>query len=377
VQQDRQPSQPSSFDASDILTLLMDNALDLIITTDRNGLTTYTSPSIEFLLGYTPQERIGEESRNIVHPDDMPDIERAWLAIRNGALSLRLEIRLRHKDGHYVWMDVLTKLLFDAAGNYSGSISIARDVTVRRQMHETLLEQERLKAELAKEYELNRLKTKMMSRISHEFRTPLSVILIANDMLGKYLDRLTPERRLEQTSKIKDQVTHITDMLDDISLAMRGSINTTEYSYMRVKLDKEARRIVDEIAAQYPERTIHARIAEGIPAILGVPDLLRRLLRGIVHNALQYSDESVSIDVFMDDTNGVFIRVEDHGIGIPLEEQNRVFEAFYRGSNIHEVSGLGLGLTIARYAAEAHRGMLHLHSLVDRGTVVTVRLPTR
>jgi signal transduction histidine kinase len=103
---------------------------------------------------------------------------------------------------------------------------------------------------------------------------------------------------------------------------------------------------------------------------------LQTMLTHILVNAIQYSDPDTAIQMTLAALNGeAVIEVRDAGIGIPKDDQKRVFEPFFRGGNIGERSGLGLGLTFAQSVVSAHRGSITLESDVNRGTTVTVRLP--
>lgn len=247
---------------------------------------------------------------------------------------------------------------------------------LEQQTQQALIEEERLRTILAKETELSQLKTRMMERIAHEFRTPLAIIQTSASTLDLYLEHLSPEQRANRFKHIYAQVTRLSDLLGQIGLVVNGHLvpETVQFSPIDVSI------LCCETAQQ-----LENQFAQPGKYILDVPNsvmvcadaaALRNAVFHIMHNAAQFSAVNSPISVSVRTQNqGVELTVSDSGIGILPEEQARIFEAFFRGTNIGEVSGLGLGLTIAKACVELHQGTITVESVPEQGTTVRIWLP--
>ncbi|MFN8529366.1 MAG: GAF domain-containing sensor histidine kinase [Anaerolineae bacterium] len=247
---------------------------------------------------------------------------------------------------------------------------------LEQQVQQMLIEEERLRTVLAKETELSQLKSRMMERIAHEFRTPLAIIQTSTSTLDLYLERLTVEQRNNKFKHIYDQVNRLSDLLGQIGFVMNGHVMPEAVQFSRTDLSSVCRQTAQELETQF---------AQPGKYILDLPDslmvhadagALRNLVFHIMHNAAQFSaaNSPVSVSLSTHDQD-VELTVSDRGIGILPEEQGHIFETFFRGTNIGEVSGLGLGLTIAKACVDLHQGSLIVESIPEQGTTVRIWLP--
>ena len=254
------------------------------------------------------------------------------------------------------------------------------DLSNRRLLAE-VEERKRAEAELSRalevEKELNQLKSRFVSMVSHEFRTPLGVILASADLLSDYLDTLTPEQRAEQIVDIKQSTRHMADLMEDVLLLGRVESGRMGYHPGSFELVDFCRRLIDEILSatnrrcplEFSETGIHA------PA-RGDETLLRHIFHNLLANGVKYSapGQPVRLTVAREDEEAVFT-VCDHGLGISDEDQKYIFEAFYRGKNVIDRPGSGLGLVVVKRCVELHDGTLRLESTLGEGTTVTIRVP--
>lgn len=214
-------------------------------------------------------------------------------------------------------------------------------------------------------------------RASHEFRTPLALILTARDMLERYHERLTPEQRAQRLRTIKAGVQQITELLDDVLAIGRGEAGKFTCRREAVDLPALARELVDEL--RQTATSTHQLVVdcqEGAGTVRVDPQLTRRILRNLLGNAVKYSPDGGAIEVAVRcDDGGATIRVRDHGIGISAEDRTRLFEAFHRGQNVGRIAGTGLGLTIVKQAVDMHGGAIAVASEPDGGTTFEVHLP--
>lgn len=259
-----------------------------------------------------------------------------------------------------------------------GSIlAVFTDISQRKAIERAHRESERLQIDLLKEQEMSELKSKMMVRISHEFRTPLSVILLASDSLTKHIDRMDDAQRFEKLSKIRSQVHHLTDILNDIERIVRGE--TRRLTFVPINIDVGV--LIKETLAHLRE-TIgwnHELVME-LPAahqriVHTDPGALRIVIERLFVNATRYSPPGTTIYIDVQIVGSTLkLTIRDEGIGITPEDLPRVFEPFYRGSNLGEIDGLGVGLTIVKDLIDLQGGHIHISSMPARGTTVEVML---
>jgi len=356
---------------------ITDNLRDMVSQSDANGLFTFISPSYQTLLGYEAKSLIGTSAIEIIHPEDVGRVVQAFQdAFNSQSYHFNVECRVRHMDGHYVDVDIVGKLFFDSESVFMGGVFINRDISERKRLQNLLLEKEKLQSALDKEYELSALKTRMMERIAHEFRTPLTVIQAASETLTHYLDRLTLEQRSARSLAIQNQIQRLTDMLQEIGQVVNGNFTPEHIHRQSTDVSKLFREVADDLERQF---NLVGKYVLDLPqtAISSLdPQVFKNAIMHIMRNAARFSDPASAVTVkVLCDEKGMTIQVIDSGIGIPPKELPRIFEPFFRGSNINEISGLGVGLTIARAAIEAHNGSITVESAVKQGSTFTIWLP--
>lgn len=231
----------------------------------------------------------------------------------------------------------------------------------------------------AKELKLARLKSEFVSTVSHEFRTPLTSIRYLADLLQR--GRVGKEDRKQQYCEtITQESERLSRLIENILDFSKIEAGVKEYEFEEADMTEVCRDVVSRFQAQAAsqEFTIKSEIPGELPQIHADREALSRALFNLLDNAVKYSGESrkISLRAWADESN-IFIEVEDEGAGIGKEEQQRVFEKFYRSETIHEssVKGSGIGLTIVDHIVKAHGGEVFLESALGKGTKVTLRLP--
>jgi signal transduction histidine kinase len=250
-----------------------------------------------------------------------------------------------------------------------------------RQLVREIEERKRAQAELSRalaaEKELSQLKSRFVSMVSHEFRTPLGVILASADLLSDYLDTLSPEERAEQIADIKQSTRHMAALMEDVLLLGRVESGRMGYHPQSFDLLDFCRRLTDEMMSATSHRCpIELTETEIDTPARGDEALLRHIFHNLLANGVKYSSpgQPVHFGVERDGNEAVFT-VRDNGIGICSEDQKHVFEAFFRGKNVGERPGSGLGLVVVKRCVELHGGVIHLESALLKGTTVVVRVP--
>ncbi|MDB6139511.1 MAG: hypothetical protein JWO94_2583 [Verrucomicrobiaceae bacterium] len=233
-----------------------------------------------------------------------------------------------------------------------------------------------LRTALDHERELVGMKSHFVNMVSHEFRTPLSIILSSADILAHYLDRLAPEQRAQHLRDIQDSSQHMSRMLEQVLDLGRIDAGKLSFDPRPVDLASLLARIADESQSASGGGGIQLKTDHGLEGARADESLLRHVLLNLISNARKYSAPASLVEVTASRNNeSAVIMVHDHGIGIPAADLPHMFEAFARGGNVAATPGTGLGLSIVQRCVTLHGGSIQLASQEGRGTTVTVRLP--
>lgn len=237
------------------------------------------------------------------------------------------------------------------------------------------LELERLKVTLDKERELVTLKDRILTRISHEFRTPLAIIRTSTEILTRYSDRLTEEKRQIYQGRVDEQFKLIEKHLSDIGMVLKTDYQEVSNAKEDTSLDYLCKTAMRNAQSQ---TNTHERVCLDLKtfsdSIWIEKQILLEIMTNLLSNALKFSQAQVQLKVIAK-PELLTIQIEDTGIGIPEDELEKVFEALYRASNNDEVRGNGLGLTIVRDYVALIGGTIQVHSVLNEGTQVSVSIP--
>ena len=237
--------------------------------------------------------------------------------------------------------------------------------------------EEFMRRALEQERELNELRSRFTSIVSHEFRTPLGVIMSAVELLRNYFDRLDAERREELFEDIHQATRRMADLMEQVLVLGRADAGKLGFSPAPLDLPALCQKLKDESFAATAGKCPVDLSCSGCdcPALADEP-LLRHIFSNLLSNAAKYSapGSPVSFSATREDAEAVFV-IRDQGLGIPAKDQPRLFEAFHRAANVTEIPGSGLGLLIAKRCVELHGGRISFASIEGEGTTFTVRLP--
>lgn len=230
---------------------------------------------------------------------------------------------------------------------------------------------------LARERELSELKSDFVSLVSHEFRTPLEIILSSTDNLRRYHDRLAPEKRQQLLGTIQKAVRRMADMMEEVLVL--GRLESDRVTFRPASLDVRSlfRRICDEVESATNGRCpIRLELVEFAGEATADEGLLRHIFINLLGNAVKYSASGQPVDfILRREGCRAVCQVRDRGCGIPEADQKRLFQAFHRGSNVRHVPGTGLGLMIVQRCVALHGGEIEFESTEGQGTTFTVLLP--
>lgn len=233
---------------------------------------------------------------------------------------------------------------------------------------------------ISREMALAKLKSDFVSNVSHELRTPLSLIRLYAETLE--LGRLTgPEKQQEYYKIIRKESERLTSLINNILDFSRIEAGRKEYDFRETDMRELVRSTIDSYKFQIEQHgfSFEERIADDVPPLRVDREAMARSLLNLVNNALKYSQDRKYIGVNLYRDNGtVKLQVVDHGIGIASQEQQKIFEKFYRVGDplVHNTKGSGLGLALVRHIVQAHGGEVSVDSTPGEGSTFTIALPT-
>jgi signal transduction histidine kinase len=249
---------------------------------------------------------------------------------------------------------------------------------VAQRTRELQITNQQLQQALAKERELNEMKSSFVSTVSHEFRTPLGIVVSSAEILECYLDRLSATERAEHLSSIKTSAAQMTELMESVLEFSKVEAKMSNFDSSVIDIDSLCHRIVDEVESSTNVTCpIRLRLDGKIGTLCSNENVLRTILINVLTNAVKYSQPGGEVDFRVARTErALSFVIEDHGIGIPKEELPKLLVPFQRGSNTNGRPGTGLGLALVKRCVDLHGGRLELQSEEGKGTTVTITLPT-
>lgn len=294
------------------------------------------------------------------------------------------------------WIGGLVYPLKDAAGEIIEVVVIHHDITEMKRAEQAMQEinevlekrvEERtgelqlaraeLERALEQERELGELKSRFVTMVSHEFRTPLGIIMSAVELLRHYSERLPEEEKGRLLLEIHTSTRHMGDLMEQVLLLGKSEAGKLACKPRQFDLARLAGRVAEQVGAAASGKCGISVEAEGDLAEAELDEaLIRHILFNLIGNAVKYSPEGSTVTIRLKRTEAaIIISVVDRGIGIPANDFAHLFEAFHRCSNVGEIPGTGLGLVIVKRCVELHGGEIEVESTPGAGTCFTVSLP--
>lgn len=365
-QTEQEPSSPR-----DRYRDISENARDIIFLISRFGVMEYANPAACRAVGVDPCLVEGIPVGQFFPRAFAATQMSMFYEMHEMARPIYTESVLAVPGSDDPWLGTWLVPILNENGQLISALGIARDITEahqRRTALEESLDAERSQADA---------RSSFFSMTAHQFRTPLSSILLSTEVLRKYGQQLDTQKRLEHLERIEEAAKRLNSMLEDILVISR--IESGRYMVYPKDFDliTFVRETLNEMRLN--DRRAHeleySHDRAEIPVHLD-PEVLHRLLDNLLSNALKYSPPGtkVSVNVVLEDQT-VLLEVSDQGIGIPETDMPVLFQPYRRGSNAGSIPGTGIGLTIIQKSVELLRGKLSLQSNVGQGTTFQVRFP--
>lgn len=415
----------------DIGLMLLENTNDLIakISIDDNQWM-YVSPASRRMLGYLPEELVGETWLTLIHPDDLQEIQAVSPPLLQDNNPFTVTLRLKHKDNSYVWTEVYIQPTYN---NRNEKIIVGRDITERkryevalekayqemenrvkdraaelikanvrlnqeiidRKRAELMLEKERadlalrvedrtaeLSAANAELSHANKLKDEFLASMSHELRTPLNAILGMSESLQEYVYGELNTQQLNSIHIIEESGRHLLTLINDIldlSKIEAGKLNLQPQLIGVSNLVETSVRFIKQIA-QKKHISVNVNIDPAAQLLYADQRRLKQILVNLLSNAVKFTDKGGKIGLKVK-TNvqqkTIAFTIWDTGIGIAQEDMKDLFQPFSQVDSrlSRRYSGTGLGLVLVQRMTEMHGGSISVESEPEKGSQFTIFLP--
>lgn len=345
-----------------------------ILLATLDGTITYVNPGLVKMGQYTSQadfagkniyEFTNDTGQKILSTEIMPALTRGemWSG----------ETKVKKASGEFFPIEIICAIIHDEYNQPQYILATFYDITHRK---EAELE---IKNALAKEKELNELKSKFVSMVSHEFRTPLAAILSSSDLLELYWDKWTVEKRNSLLAKIKRSIKNLIEILNDVTEINRADSGKVAFNYEEIDLVHYIEELIEELKVGNEDAPlIHFAKYDSSIFLKTDKKLLRQVFVNLISNAIKYTPKEKNVYISVKQTSGqIFFSVKDEGIGIPEEDFNILFEPFMRSKNTGKIKGTGLGLSILKRALDLLDAKIDFESKVDVGSTFNVYIPTK
>lgn len=342
-----------------------------IIAVDTTGTAVLTNPQIEQLIDQSTSNILKRKIWNVVH---LETEEGKRLVEHDDAVRVALSTKERFQNtvyftktnGERLTLLITATPVINKEGKTLGAIEVIRDVT--------------------KERDVDRMKTEFVSIVSHQLRTPITAMNwyleeLFNEEIGKLNDE-QKEYMKEVMSSNQRMVALINDLLN-ISRLESGRMSITPEKTDIMKLVRDVINDYEHLAKSHNCSISVEQQTKNIPSVKVDQTLIREVIANFVSNAVKYADphkkkQEVTITLDRNESD-IFVSVHDNGVGIPKEEQQRLFAKFFRASNVStlDVGGTGLGLYITKLIVDASGGKIIVDSKEGKGSTFTLSLPLK
>jgi PAS domain S-box-containing protein len=390
--------------------LVMESAIGIVMV-DQDGMIVASNRYANALFGYDTDELIGQPIELLV-PSNIEHKHKGYVRGYMSKPQVRpmgigLDLKGRRKNNSLFSVEV--SLSHFEQNGQSFIISFINDVTAKKKSDlELILKNEEIKKlnenlekevlnrtnalvetlndleekkralelSLKKEKELGELKSRFVSMASHEFRTPLTSILSSASLIEKYPKAEEQDKRIRHLQRIKTSVGYLTDILEEflsVGKLEEGKISTNFCRFSLTDLVQECFTDLTSLAKKGQQLSYKH---EGKEEVYLDKSLTRKIIFNLCSNAIKFSNEDDTITVSsLHNSHNLRICVKDEGIGISPEDQKHLFDRFFRGANVTNIQGTGLGLHIVARYTELMQGNVSIESELSKGTTICVTFP--
>jgi PAS domain S-box-containing protein len=351
--------------------LIVETTTDLIYEWDLLTSRVWYSQGLQHLFDRvdtqnTTAEYLGEWWYERIHPDDRERIQAQFMEVlAQGEASFKRQYRWRRIDGQYAEMTEHVRIIHDHDGRAIRCLGTLTDISEQRRIAEQEIA---LRLEKAR----NEIFNNFVTSLSHDFRTPLSIIHNNTYLLGKVKD-IQEQTRLQAV--IRSQARQIEKLVDSL-LVMAQVERLTQENWRILDLNELIQYVIVRIESQKTsDIPIQLQLDEALPNIDGEAQWITRALTAVIENAVRFTPSGwVKVCTCTQDQQ-VRVRIEDTGIGIDSSDLQHIFEPLYLVDKHRPLGNQGLGLAIANRIIEQHGGKISVESVKSKGSTFTFTFP--
>jgi cell cycle sensor histidine kinase DivJ len=372
--QDRQrAADAAAAEGTAMYRFLADNAMDLITRHSSDGVIRFASPATLSLLGRVPAEITGLAPQALVHPDDLQLVQAALMESSYFGRAGTAEVRLKHRDGHFVWAEIRCRPASVTVGQPADIVAVTRDITDRKAQERALVE--------ARDAALDasRAKSRFLANMSHELRTPLNAIIGFSEVMNREMFGTIGPRYQEYSRLIHESGAHLLDLINSVLDMSKIEAGKFELHEELFDLEEVAQSAVRVLKIPAERAGVILKMDIGVGARLAFADrrAVKQILVNLLSNGVKYTPPGGEVMVRARPEHGIELSVSDTGTGISKEDVERLGKPFEQveSAETRAKEGTGLGLALVKSLALMHGGEAVLQSALGEGTTVTVRLP--
>lgn len=361
-------------DSEQKMRSLINSALDAVITINEEGLVTEWNHQAVELFKYSKEETINKRLSDLIIPEELREKHEKGMKhfLKTGegpVLNQRIEVPGLDKDGKQfpielsiVAVKMKKKYFFNA---------FVRDITLKKKAESDM------QAALDKQQELNAIKSRFVSTTSHELRTPLTAISSNAEILSYVLENnqeVDKMKLLRNVQRIERNVDRLNQLISNILLIGKLADGKVQFNPKMYDLEEIIKKSI--LPNLTSKEQPHLMLSGEKYDVKLDKKLFTQMMNNLIENAFKYSPDSALPEVHIHHhEQQVEVKVKDYGIGVPKEDLERLFETFYRASNVDNIQGTGLGLAIVKEYTELHGGAISVESNVNEGTIFSILLP--
>lgn len=346
---------------------------DSVLTTDFRGVITSWNKGAEKRFGYRKQEILGQNFSVLCADEHDTFFQNQFIQplLNKGDHEVEVEMLTQTQDRFSAHLSLSVKK--DDEGERIGMIAYIIDISDRKRAEAEILKS------LEKERELNELKTRFITMVSHEYRTPLATILSSLELLEYYGYCSTEQEKEEYFQQIRISVQRMTDLLNNVLTIEKSEAGKFTFNPEPLDLNQFCQDLVTKLRGNIKAKHHILLAIEGQCSQAQMDKkLMRHIFSNLISNAVKYSPQggTIRFEVSYQEPIATFC-VRDQGIGIPSEAIQNLFQSFFRANNVGNIAGTGLGLSIVKRLVEIHDGSISVESQLGSGTTFVVALPLK
>ena len=371
--------------------LILNSVGEGIYGLDAQGNVTFVNPAAADIIGWDTNDLVGKSMHKILHHSKADGREYPrescpiYAAFKDGKVHRVENEVFWRKNGTSFPVEYISTPMHDENGDLIGAVVTFRDIT-QRKLSETILQQanEELEERVAQRTQelsnanqqlkqLNEVRSRFVAMVCHEFRNPLNNIAFSVSSLMRYSRQLSRNQKNEYLLDIEANIDRMTQMTDELLVISKSDNESIDLKNDLLDLVELCQRLITEFEKTNEKSKIKFNCDLSELKVRIDERLLWSVIVNLLSNAVKYSPRQAEINLYLESFGDRFtVAIEDRGIGIPQPDKNRIHEPFYRGKNVSNIPGTGLGLHIVKKFVNILGGEILISSQENHGTKVEV-----